>query len=302
LSVRYSYNRDIVENAGTGGLNLVTRGYHNNALSQTVQAAETAVLSASTINETRFQYFRPETISQANSPGAAISVLGAFNGGGNPLGRSTSTQSNYEFQNYTSILRKAHSFRFGVRLRGASEISVSPQNFGGAFTFSGGVAPELDANNRQVFDSSGQPVLVSISSIESYRRTLLFQQFGFPATQIRQLGGGASQFTINTGNPVVSGSQFDLGAFMGDDWKPKPNLTVSLGLRYETQTNIHDWLDFAPRIGMAWAPGGGAGRKPAKSVIRAGFGMFYDRFSMGNTLTAERYNRHRAAAVCNRKS
>ncbi len=290
LSVRYAYNRDIVRDAGTGGFNLVSRGYHNNALSQTVQATETAVINASTINETRFQYFRPETVSQANTPGAAISVLGSFNGGGNPLGRSISTQNSYEFQNYTSILRRNHSWRFGIRLRGISETSTSPQNFGGSFTFSGGLAPQLDANNKPVLGGSGQPVLVNISSIESYRRTLLFQQLGLPAAQIRQLGGGASQFTINAGNPVVSGIQFDFGGFVGDDWKAKPNLTVSLGLRYETQTNIHDWRDFAPRIGVAWAPGGGAGRARPKSVIRAGFGMFYDRFSLGNTLAAERYN------------
>jgi hypothetical protein len=290
LSVRYSYNRDIVRNTGTGGLNLVSRGYHNNALSQTVQVTETAVVNPTTINESRFQYFRPETVSQANTVGAAISVLGAFNGGGNPLGRSTTTQDNYEFQNYTSILRKTHSWRFGVRMRGTSETSVSPQNFGGAFTFSGGLAPELDANNRQVLDSSGQPLLINISSIESYRRTLLFQQLGLPVAQIRQLGGGASQFTINAGNPIVAGSQFDIGLFVGDDWKPKPNLTMSLGLRYETQSNIHDWRDLAPRIGAAWAPGGGSGRAHPKSVIRAGFGMFYDRFSLSNVLTAERYN------------
>jgi len=290
LSVRYSYNRDIVRDTGTGGLNLDSRGYHNNALSQTVQVTETAVVNPSTINETRFQYFRPETVSQANTPGAAISVLGAFNGGGNPLGRSTTTQKNYEFQNYTSILRKTHSWRFGVRMRGTSETSVSPQNFGGAFTFSGGLAPQLDANNRVVTDSSGQPVLINISSIESYRRTLLFQQLDLPGAQIRQFGGGASQFTINAGDPIVSGSQFDLGVFVGDDWKPKSNLTMSLGLRYETQTNAHDWRDLAPRIGVAWAPGGGSGRTRPKSVIRAGFGMFYDRFSLSNILTAERYN------------
>jgi hypothetical protein len=175
LSVRYSYNRDIVRDAGTGSLNLVSRGYHSNALSQTVQVTETAVVNPSTINETRFQYFRPETVSQANTPGAAISVLGAFNGGGNPLGRSTSTINNYELQNYTSILRKTHAWRFGVRMRSTSETSVSPQNFGGAFTFSGGLAPQLDANNRVVNDGFGQPVLINITSIESYRRTLLFQ-------------------------------------------------------------------------------------------------------------------------------
>src|SRR3954452_2396964 len=54
LSVRYSYNRDIVRNAGTGGFNLESRGYHNDALSHTVQVTETAVLTTSVINETRF--------------------------------------------------------------------------------------------------------------------------------------------------------------------------------------------------------------------------------------------------------
>jgi hypothetical protein len=133
-------------------------------------------------------------------------------------------------------------------------------------------------------------VLGDISSIESYRRTLLFEQSGFSAAQIRQLGGGATQFSINAGNPLISASQFDLGAYVGDDWKVRPNLTLSLGLRYETQTNIHDWRDFAPRIGVAWAPGGGSAKSRPKNVIRAGFGMFYDRFGLGNTLTAQRYN------------
>src|SRR5207248_679342 len=98
------------------------------------------------------------------------------------------------------------------------------------------------------------------------------------------------QFSINTGNPFISGSQFDVGAFAGDDWKARPNLTVSMGLRYETQTNIHDWRDFAPRVGIAWAPGSKSAKGNPKSVIRAGFGMFYDRFSLSNTLIALRYN------------
>src|SRR5207237_7821557 len=134
--------------------------------------------------------------------------------------------------------------------------------------------------NQPVLNGSGGPKLVNISSIESYRRTLLFRQLDLPAAQIRQLGGGASQFSINTGNPIISGSQLDLGAFLGDDWKAKPSLTLSLGLRYETQNNIHDWRDFATRIGVAWAPAGVSGKPRPKSVVRAGFGMFYDRFSL----------------------
>jgi hypothetical protein len=45
---------------------------------------------------------------------------------------------------------------------------------------------------------------------------------------VRLLGGGASQFSLNTGNPRISGGQFDAGIFAGDDWKLRPNLTLSL--------------------------------------------------------------------------
>src|SRR5262249_25231283 len=63
-----------------------------------------------------------------------------------------------------------------------------------------------------------------------------------------------------------------------------------LGLRYENQSNIHDWKDFAPRFALAWAPGATAKNSRVKTVVRAGFGIFYDRFALANTLTAERYN------------
>lgn len=290
LTVRYAFNRDDVRNAGIGSLNLVSRGYHDDSRSNTIQVTETGVLSASVINETRFQYIRPTSVMQANTPGYALQVLGAFNGGGSPVGHSTDKQNTYELQNNTTEMRGAHALKFGVRLRGATDASSSPQNFGGTFTFSGGLAPQLDANNNPVLDASGQALLVNISSIESYRRTLLFQQLGLSAAQIRQLGGGASQFSISSGNPLVSGSQFDLGAFVGDDWKVRPNLSLNLGLRYETQTNIHDWRDFAPRIGVAWAPGTASGKPGRNGVLRAGFGIFYDRFPLANTLAAERFN------------
>jgi hypothetical protein len=290
LVVRYAFNCADIQNAGVGSTNLVSRGYHSENPSQTLQLTETAVLGAKAINETRFQYFRPSTTITANTPGASIQVLGAFNGGGSQVGRTTNTQNTYEFQNYTSILRGTHAWRFGVRLRGATETSVAPQNFGGTFTFGGGLAPQLDANSQPVLNAAGQPVLVNIDSIERYRRTLLFQQQKLPAAQIRTFGGGATQFSINAGEPRISASQVDVGAFAGDDWKVRPNFTLSLGVRYETQTNIHDWRDFAPRIGLAWAPGAKSGKSRPKSVIRAGFGMFYDRFGLGSTLTAQRYN------------
>ena len=62
---------------------------------------------------------------------------------------------------------------------------------------------------------------------------------------------------IAGGNPLAGVTQWDGAIFVQDDWRWKPNLTVSLGLRYEMQTNIHDWSNMAPRLGIAWAPGTG---------------------------------------------
>ena len=123
----------------------------------------------------------------------------------------------------------------------ASNLGIDPIfTIDGTFTFSGGTAPMLDTNNRAVLDAGGQPVFVPITSIERYRRTLLFQKLGFSPSQIANLGGGATQFTIVSGDPGLFVRQFDLGTFVSDDWKISRALTLSLGLRYERQTNIRD--------------------------------------------------------------
>jgi hypothetical protein len=289
LAARYVFIRAGIEDSGVGSFNLPSRGVHARSTSHTGQVTETAVLGP-TVNETRFQFYRLDTSNLANNLIPAIQVLGAFNGGGSIVRDAFNTQNNYELQNYTSVTHAAHSVKFGVRLREQTVDDTSPQNFGGTFTFSGGLAPQLGANNQLVLDASGQPVLIKITSIESYRRTLLFQQAGLTGAQIRALGGGASQFSISGGTPGVSASQFDAAAFAGDDWRARMNLTLSFGVRYEAQTNVHDWRDFAPRVAVAWAPGTKPAKTAAKTVIRAGFGMFYDRFALNNTVTARRYN------------
>src|SRR5208283_846170 len=184
-------------------------------------------------------------------------VLGSFNGGGSQNGRTFDTQNSFELQNYTSTIHGTHSLKFGVRIRGQLDDSVSRQNFNGTFTFGGGtLAPVLDSNNQPVLDGSGQQILAPITSIERYRRTILFQQQGLSAAQIRLLGGGATQFDINAGIPALNVHQMDVGIFAGDEWRVRPNLTLSVGLRYELQTNIQDWKDLGPRVAVAWAPRG----------------------------------------------
>jgi hypothetical protein len=282
LTVRYGVTHAEIRDTGIGGFDLISRGRHTQYTNQTVQASETAAFGAM-VNETRFQYYRSAIRITANSSDPAILVLGSFNGGGAPMGRSSDIQNNYELQNYTSLLRGAHQVRFGGRLRAQTDDNTAPQNFNGAYTFAGGDLAPVDP-------FSAQSPLAPISSIERYRRTLLFQRLGYPAAQIRALGGGATQFSLTTGMDRLSLSQVDIGLFAADDWRLRPSLTLSLGLRYETQTNIHDWRDVAPRIAIAWAPGLSGNKKSPKTAVRAGFGMFYDRFPLADTLTARRQN------------
>ena len=288
LTVRYLYSRSDIRDAGIGSFDLLSRAYHFPSTNQTLQATDTAVFGTS-VNETRFQYSRYASEVIPNLQSTTIQVLGSFNGGGAQTGHAFNTQNSYELQNYTTMIHGDHTVKFGVRARLQYIDSVSPLNYNGTFTFGGGQAPVLDANNQPVPDASGQPVITEIQSIERYRRTLLFDQLGYTPEQIRALGGGATQFSITSGIPRISGNQADVGVFFGDDWKVRPNFTVNLGARYETQANIHNWRDWAPRIGLAWAPGGTAKKQP-KTVFRAGFGIFYDRFVLNNTLTARRFN------------
>ncbi len=97
-----------------------------------------------------------------------------------------------------------------------------------------------------------------------------------------------SEYDVTAGNTTVKMNVFDAGLFFQDDYKARPNLTVSYGVRYESQTSIDDHNDWGPRLSLAWAPHTGAGS--AKTVIRAGYGWFFDRFNATNILNATRQN------------
>ena len=289
LAVRYNFSRSRLENAGIGDLSLASRAFDRSGTEHSLQLTETAVLGGKVVNEARFQYTRERRRREGDNSVPTIRVIDAFTGGGAQVGLSYNNEDRWELQNYTSVTLGRHALKAGVRLRGVSIADVSPQNFGGTFTFGGGVAPELDARGEVVRDANGQLVLVPITSLGRYRRTLLLGRQGFTPAEIRARGGGATQFSIAGGNPLASVGQVDFGAFLQDDWRVRPNFTLGLGLRYETQSNISNWTNFAPRLAFAWSPGARNSRQP-KTVIRGGFGIFYERFGENLTLQANRFN------------
>jgi hypothetical protein len=294
---RYTYSHSRVGNVGVSAFNLPSRGYETTNTQHTFQITETAVLNPKTINETRFQYINNKNEQNGNNDVPTVQVLEAFTTGGSQVGLSSTQEHRWELQNYTTATwYKNHTFRFGIRLRGVKITDISRNNFGGTFNFAGGSAPQLDANNNVVL-SNGQPVLINITSLERFRRTVLLRQLGFTPAQITARGGGPTQFTLSGGNPEATVSQVDFGGFFQDEWRLRPNLTLTLGLRYETQSNISSKFNFAPRIFFAWAPGGSStgtigqfGSGQPRFVIRGGFGLFYDRFNETNTLGANRFN------------
>jgi hypothetical protein len=268
---RYEYEHNTLNNAGIGQFSLPSTAYSTSNTDHTLQLTETAILTPYVVNETRFQFSHVRPVLHGDNSIPTISVLAAFTGGGSNIGLSSTTTNRFELQNFTNWVKGKHAFKFGGRLRRVSIDDISSSNFGGTYTFQGGTGA-----NR-------------LSSIDQYRLTLLGKQQGLTPAEIVTMGGGPSQFSIAVGTPEATVNQVDAGIYAQDDWKVRPDFTVSYGLRYEVQNHVSSNLNFAPRVAFAWSPGASPGR-PTRFVIRGGSGIFYERFSESLTLRANRSN------------
>lgn len=251
---RSSYSQGTQDLQGVGGFSLPTRAFRGKRTNLIVQITETAVINEKTINETRLQFVRNRNHQTSVVDAFALTVLDSFQGGGSQVGSSIDARDRYELQNFTSWTSGNHFLKVGARLRHSRIDSISPNNFGGSYTFAGGRGPRLDENDQVVNGPDGLPELIELSSLERYRRTLAFSRAGLTASAIRLLGGGATQFSIAGGNPQAQVKQTDVAFYFQDEWKVRPNLTLSPGLRYENQNNIDSNYNFAPRLGFAWSP------------------------------------------------
>ena len=113
-------------------------------------------------------------------------------------------------------------------------------------------------------------------------------QFTFPTLAAYQ-AGVPSLFSLTTGQTTASLLTGDIGAYAEDEWKARKDLTITYGLRLESQNAIPDHFNPAPRAGISWAVRQ-TDKHPALFVLRANAGVFYSRFAAGNILTSIRQN------------
>jgi hypothetical protein len=240
-----------------------------------IQISDTQLISSKVINETRFEYSHDS--SNSSTPGTGPSV-GASTFSVGTGSANTSTSDHIEFQNYTSIQLIKNFVRLGGRLRTSSESNYSVGgsqygSYGYSYLLDPCTDPGVPATQKPSNCTLNLPAnttpcqagnwIVSSTPYSSYQCNIV-NSFGYRNIIV----------------PTISARETDLGLYAEDDWKASPNLTISYGVRLETQNVINSSHDIAPRMSIAY----GIPRKSGKTttVLRGGFGVFYNRFSLGS--------------------
>jgi carboxypeptidase family protein/TonB-dependent receptor-like protein len=247
LSGRFNYFRNESPFNNGGGQTISTQTYLFKDRAPVYALQLISTLSPNMVNEFRFalpKRFQRQTAFEGTGPQPAITISGVINFGGSDQTGLVFTEKTPQWADNLSYTRGTHTYKFGVDFRYILDNQTSQQF--AKYTFPG-TAAYLDAKNG-----------VNAKSYSTFQQTF--------------------------GNPAVLYNSLFTGMYVQDDWKVRPNITLTYGVRYDiykipsadpkslfaTSQNFSvDKNNFAPRIGIAYGIG-------KKTVVRANYGVFYD--------------------------
>ena len=231
------------------------------------------LLGSNKVNELRVQFARhPIRFANSSSPGGsgvAVNIPGFAYFGKTPFSVVDRIEEQTQFQDNFTYTRGRHTFKAGVDLRYIPINLKQGQLYGGGdYTFSALAASSI---------SPALAGLPGFSPIQAYG-------LGIPQSFVQGIGLTSFKYNLKT-----------LGAFLQDSWRMTSRVTVNAGIRYDIEafptqnalnanTNAAERAygirqgirlqdtNFAPRIGIAYDP-----RGDGKTVVRANYGIFYDR-------------------------
>jgi outer membrane receptor protein involved in Fe transport len=256
LVLRFNQQNFTGNNNENGGpLSAEEHSGNSIAKTTTFSGSLTSTLTATVINEFRFQYGKDKEPGEANSDVTEARIQtgnGFFQIGRNNFSPRETTISRWQFIDNISHTRGAHSFKGGVDFNFDRIFNFFPGLFSGQYTF-----------NSYALFASNTPSAYT-------------QNFAGPGTS-----GAETHPDLN-----------EYGVFAQDDWRVTPRLTLNLGLRYDIQdmapptvnnpsvalaaagisttTRVRDNNNFAPRFGFSYG-------YDDKTVVRGGYGIFYGR-------------------------
>src|SRR6266540_2003313 len=236
-------NRD--ERGFPGGRRTLDTLLSSGRNSQSYAFSDNLILSSRTVNTARFQFSRltPVFVPPADNPVVIINIADPRDITGDPNANPLTRSGN---------LTAGASTLFGVdRREDRYQIQDTLNYARGAHTARIGV--------------DAQTIRSRFVDLEDTTGTFNF------ATAADFLADQPSRYQhrFNTDSELRNTYA---GVFVTDEWKPKQNLTLSFGLRWENETVIEDRNNFGPRLSLAWDP-----FKTGKTVVRAGYGIFYNR-------------------------
>jgi hypothetical protein len=286
-SVSPSYITGIQENAANQNLGensfsrTATQRFHD----VTIAGQHTLVIGSNKVNELRVQFARhPINFSPSTSPGGsgvAVNIPGFAYFGKTPFSVVDRIEDQSQLQdNFTQTLGH-HTFKTGIDLRYIPINLKQGQLYGGGdYTFAALNATDI---------SSQLAGLPGFSPIQAYG-------LGIPQSFAQGIGLTQYRYTLKT-----------LGAFLEDSWKIR-HVTLNYGVRYDIEAfptqgalNSNTYAaeraygirqgirledaNVVPRVGAAWDL-----RGDGKTVVRANYGLFYDRAPGNLESQSSRYN------------